>query len=75
MGTSPSDDAKFARRKQRSAGLVRKNNAALPAGSPLYYYCKLCGQEMVRSELLFDRSPRFCRQCIAEGRARNAYQQ
>lgn len=58
----------FEERKAKNASIVRKNNAALYAGSPMYYYCRGCGAEMVEPETHRYPAPQWCADCIAEGR-------
>lgn len=33
----------FKKRKEANSKKERINNSSLPAGSPMYYYCALCG--------------------------------
>lgn len=40
----------FHRRKEENSKNKRKSNAALYAGSPMYYYCGHCGAEDVKPE-------------------------
>lgn len=42
---------------------TRKDNASLPAGSPMYYYCERCGAEMVLPELHVEPAPKLCADC------------
>lgn len=37
----------FARRKLANRNEERMNNSALPAGSPMYYYCKGCDDHII----------------------------
>lgn len=37
-------------RKQANSKKERVNNASLRAGSPMYYYCKVCGEEQILSK-------------------------
>lgn len=42
----------------------RMDNSRLPAGSPMYYYCKSCGHEAgVLPETHMDRPPQLCKEC------------
>lgn len=59
----------FEKRKAANAKKNQIDNANLYAGSPMYYYCKLCGNEMMLDELHKCVAPWFCEECIAEGRA------
>ena len=63
----------FKDRKRQNAKLPRVNNATLPAGSPMFYYCRLCGAEMTRPEDDVEPAPKFCPDCISEGRARDEW--
>lgn len=58
----------FETRKKQNSKIVRKNNAALYAGSPMYYYCRSCGAEMIEPESHSWPAPRYCSDCITEGR-------
>ena len=62
----------FEIRKKRNAKKERVDNASLYAGSPMYYYCRLCGNEMVLPESHMSMAPRYCDDCIDEGRAKDA---
>lgn len=55
--------AALAERRQKNAGLERKNNAELYAGSPMYYYCRLCGAEIVLPECHDPPAPSHCSDC------------
>jgi len=35
----------FEERKAANKGKERIDNSSLPAGSPMYFYCKFCGDE------------------------------
>lgn len=61
----------FETRKARNAKVKRINNADLHAGSPMYYYCRLCGNQMVLPESHVEPAPWYCDECIHEGRAKN----
>ena len=42
----------------------RRDNADLPAGSPMYYYCKACGKFITAlPEAHFSPAPRYCEDC------------
>lgn len=64
----------FGERKLVNGKLPRVDNSKLPAGSPMYYYCRLCGQTMILPELHMEMAPRYCEYCIDEGRAKNQYE-
>lgn len=56
--------AALTKRKQLSAAATRIDNADLPAGSPMYFYCQECGDlAAVLSEGFTQRVPRFCSPC------------
>ena len=57
----------LAKRKALNAKVKRKNNADLPAGSPMYYYCRTCGAEMTMPEDFVGPAPRHCSYCKSEG--------
>jgi hypothetical protein len=40
----------FLERKRKNLSIKRKNNATLYAGSPMYFYCDLCGEEDSKPE-------------------------
>ena len=50
-------------RKKRNKDLKRKNNQDLYAGSPMFYYCRDCGEEISLPETHPGPSPKYCRQC------------
>lgn len=40
------------------------NNSALPAGSPMYFYCKICGHQSDRLPESYTCRPRqYCEDC------------
>ena len=41
----------------------RVRNADLPAGSPMHYYCRVCGAEYLMPELFEGPSPKLCDDC------------
>lgn len=52
------------RRKKEAKGIEKINNATLYAGSPMYYYCRLCG--LLAATLPETHScpaPRYCEPC------------
>lgn len=59
----------FDRRKATNAMIARIDNGKLYAGSPMYYYCKLCGEQMMLTETHLEQPPWFCDLCISEGTA------
>lgn len=61
----------FEERKKKYATLKRVDNGSLRAGSPMYYYCRLCGAQMVLSETHTCAVPRYCTDCVGEGRGSN----
>ncbi|NTU99307.1 hypothetical protein HGA64_04890 [Candidatus Falkowbacteria bacterium] len=52
-------------RQEQNKGKKRINNMMLPAGSPMYYYCESCGEEMVLGELHICAAPTHCKECKA----------
>lgn len=60
----------FEARVASNAKVKRINNASLYAGSPMYYYCRLCGNVMILPETHIEMAPKYCYCCISEGRAR-----
>jgi hypothetical protein len=60
----------FEERKTYWRGHPRVDNAKLHAGSPMYYYCRLCGQQIVLPETHLQMAPWFCEDCCIEGRAK-----
>ena len=57
---------RFQNRKKEWEG-KQKDNGLLPAGSPMYYYCKACGILIeMRSEGRFVRVPplKHCQECV-----------
>lgn len=68
-GVMPNEpDAAFKRRSAANAKIKRVNNASLYAGSPMYYYCRGCGAQMVLPETHTCVAPSWCNDCIREGR-------
>ena len=63
----------FRERKAYWANRERVDNSKLPAGSPVFYYCKLCGAEITMSEIHVAPAPLFCPDCIVDGYARTHY--
>ncbi|MDO8621989.1 MAG: hypothetical protein Q7R80_02060 [bacterium] len=51
------------RRRAKNKGRERVNNAALQAGSPMYYYCESCGEEMQLPETHTCPVPKYCDAC------------
>jgi hypothetical protein len=60
----------FEERKAYWSERPRVDNAKLHAGSPMYYYCRLCGQQIVLPETHLQMAPWFCEDCCIEGRAK-----
>lgn len=49
------------KKKEVAKDIERVNNSDLPAGAPMYYYCRLCGSEVdVLSETHVGPSPKLC---------------
>lgn len=57
----------FEQRKEVNAHIERIDNSSLFAGSPMYYYCRTCGAQMVEPESHPYPAPKFCDDCISEG--------
>lgn len=51
-------------RRKVNKGIKRVNNSLLPAGSPMYFYCITCGEEMMEPEGYTTRST-ICIECSA----------
>ena len=51
------------KRKERNKTLKRKNNQELYAGSPMFYYCRDCGEEISLPETHPGPSSQYCWQC------------
>ena len=60
--------------ERKASAPEQVDNGSLPAGSPMYYYCKSCGhqtkvlpEDWWRDE---DRPPQFCDWCVKHGFAK-----
>lgn len=53
----------FEERKERNRDRKRIDNSDLYVGSPMYYYCNACGDEMRLSESHLCPVPTFCIAC------------
>ena len=51
-------------RKDKNKTKTKVDNSSLRAGSPMYYYCRMCGEEMVLPEEHREPAPRFCLDCL-----------
>lgn len=53
------------RLKERIANQPKQiNNSSLPAGSPMYFYCKICGhQSDVKPESYVSAPNKYCEEC------------
>ena len=62
--TRPTNEVEFLRRYTTYRG-TQVDNSSLPAGSPMYYYCKGCGISTdIRAESwLGSPPPRYCEAC------------
>lgn len=58
----------FETRQKHNASIKHMDNSSLTAGSPMYYYCRSCGAEMIEPECHPYPAPRYCDECIREGR-------
>lgn len=54
-------------RQVANAKIKRKRNDELPAGAPMYYYCRGCGAEMKEPEGHSYPAPKLCHDCKMEG--------
>jgi hypothetical protein len=52
-------------RKEANKNIVKKDNCELYAGSPMYYYCRSCNEEMALPECHTCAIPKLCRDCQA----------
>lgn len=61
------EEAEKALAERKANAPEQVNNASLPAGSPMYYYCRMCGhQTAVKPEGWFDSPPpKYCEFCTA----------
>ncbi|MFA6131588.1 MAG: hypothetical protein WC702_00770 [Patescibacteria group bacterium] len=51
-------------RRETNKGRAQKDNSGRRVGSPMYFYCESCGQEIVVPEEHFNSPrPRLCRKC------------
>ena len=50
-------------RRERNKDIKRVNNGDLYAGSPMYYYCRDCGEEMKLPEGHWEAAPTYCGGC------------
>lgn len=57
--------AKLWERRKANADKPQKANGALPAGSPMYYYCISCGEEIEMPEEHLGAPPSLCEECKA----------
>lgn len=56
----------LARRRQANAEMKKIDNASLPAGSPMYFYCISCGDNhAVLPETYITPPPKLCPECQA----------
>lgn len=52
------------KRREENAKKERVKNWTLPAGSPMYFYCLTCSEEIVVPEN-YITIPKLCRECLA----------
>jgi len=52
-------------RKKINKDRKRINNAELHAGSPMYYYCRVCGEVIILPETHTCPAPTHCVECDA----------
>lgn len=56
----------FRKRRTKNASRTRINNASLPAGSPMYFYCRHClAHTDARPELYVTQPVTICEPCKA----------
>ena len=68
LATEQGKDAAIAAlkaRRERNKNQKRINNADLPAGAPMYFYCDSCGESMMFPENYTPPRERHCEQCRA----------
>ena len=53
----------LALRRKENEGIVRIDNASLHAGSPMYYYCRMCDAEIEVPEEHDPPAPTHCEAC------------
>ena len=53
------------KRRETNKDIERVNNRDLYAGSPMYYYCHECGEEMILPESHTCPAPQLCDECKA----------
>ena len=59
----------LAERREKAQKTARVSNESLPAGSPMYYYCRMCRiNHDCRSEDDFSRVNPYCTQCATDMR-------
>jgi hypothetical protein len=63
-------EERLAQRRARWSGYARQDNSKLYAGSPMFYYCRICGAEIVLSETHIEPAPWFCTECCIDGFAK-----
>lgn len=56
---------KLEERREKNSGKEKIRNADLYAGSPMYYYCIACEEEMTLPELHTCAVPKHCDECKA----------
>lgn len=54
----------FIQRYNDNLNRERVDNGSLRAGSPMYYYCKTCGEEIVLPEEHTCPAPKLCDGCV-----------
>lgn len=56
--------AQFEKRRAANAKRGRIDNAALPAGAPMFYYCRFCGAQTETLPESHNKAPRVtCEAC------------
>jgi hypothetical protein len=55
--------------ERRARAPEQIDNASLPAGAPMYYYCRSCGHQtaVLPEDWYRTPPPKFCDWCVAHG--------
>jgi hypothetical protein len=53
------------KRREKNKDIKKVDNASLYAGSPMYYYCRVCDEEMKLPETHTCAAPTLCEECKA----------
>jgi len=55
--------ANLRKRRKKNKGNIKRSGTSLRAGSPMYYYCKGCAEEMGLLGLHSSTTPIYCTEC------------